>query len=133
MFWKNLNLSKVIKMCESTPNCVECAFYTKQGCGFQNLAPCEWPVELLDNNIPGTSKLIRSNDAGIIKIVYRRAAIEKDYRDAVCIDNNKREEFFADVKKSKQFNRDTPVYVITTADPELYLKWSTFINDAVGV
>lgn len=77
------------------------------------------------SNVSGTSALFRDNEAHVIKICYRKE--NKDKINKVCIDNDRRDQFFRDCKKSKYF-KETNKYGISLDDEMLYTYWSDYMN-----
>ena len=84
------------------------------------------------SSIYGTSKLIRIKEKNIIMIAYRGSgeSANMNYPDSVCISNDIREDFFADVKATRGFRTSPHKYVIYKSyDPEVYQHWSDFIDN----
>ena len=93
----------------------------------------ENPPIVWASKIKGTSRLLRIPKNQIIKIVRRKGLIDDNNRfNSVCIDNRLREEFFADCKKSYNFQnmQETTRYEIENIeeDKNLYEKWDAIIT-----
>ena len=84
------------------------------------------------SEINGTSKLIRISKKQIIKIVRRKNERDNINRvDSVCIDNELREQFFADCKQTQYFKNMKKYEIMNTEkDKNIYNKWD-FIMDEV--
>lgn len=85
---------------------------------------------LNDNDIEGTSLLLRDPKNHVIK-VCRRSTTNSN----VCninrlfIPNKYRDRFFKDVQLCQRF-KDTGKYEIDSRDIDIYTEWSNFMNDA---
>ena len=82
--------------------------------------------------INGTSRLIRISKKQIIRIVRRKNEKDNINRvDSVCIDNELREQFFADCKQTQYFKNMKKYEIMNTEkDKDIYNKWD-FIMDEV--
>lgn len=87
------------------------------------------------SEISGTSRLIRVPTKKSIKIVRRKGLSDcYDKVNSICITNKQREEFFADVKKSKWFQslevsaKDYKINGNMEGDLPLYEKWDKIIS-----
>lgn len=87
------------------------------------------------SEISGTSRLIRIPTKKSIKIVRRKGLSDcYDKANSICITNKQREEFFADVKKSKWFQslevgvKDYKINGNMEGDLPLYEKWDKIIS-----
>ena len=76
--------------------------------------------------VQGTSALVHKTEAGTIHIAIRRS--NKTSLNHVCINDEQREEFFADCKRAKGYIAGKYVIKATT-DPILYTKWSNLMRN----
>ncbi len=78
--------------------------------------------------VEGTSKLIRKNDAKQILVARRVGRDDVSYADSVIINNQVRERFFKDAKRSTYYKKHNK-YIISDEDKEVYNYWSNFIDN----
>lgn len=78
--------------------------------------------------VEGTSKLIRKNDSKQILVARRTGKDDISYIDSVIINNQVRERFFRDAKRSSYYKKFKK-YVISDEDKETYNYWSMFIDN----
>lgn len=78
--------------------------------------------------IEGTSKLIRKNDVKQILVARRVGRDDVSYADSVIINNQVRERFFKDAKRSTYYKKHNK-YIISDEDKEVYNYWSNFIDN----
>lgn len=78
--------------------------------------------------VEGTSKLIRKNDSKQIFVARRVGRDDVSYVDSVIINNQVRERFFKDAKRSAYYKKHNK-YVISDEDIEVYNYWSNFIDN----
>lgn len=78
--------------------------------------------------VEGTSKLIRKNDSKQIFVARRVGRDDVSYIDSVIINNQVRERFFKDAKRSAYYKKHNK-YVISNEDSEVYNYWSNFIDN----
>ena len=86
-------------------------------------------VKFYKSNVEGTSKLLRLPTKQLIKIIRRKNAKDVINRpDVVCIDNELREAFFDDVRKTAHFGKKKLYELLNTAvDKDIYEKWNKII------
>ena len=86
--------------------------------------------EVTDEDVPGTSLLLRDPKKHVIKVCRRTTT-----NDHTCginrlfISNKYRDEFFKDVVGSVRYD-ETHKYELDTRDEDIYTKWSNFMNDS---
>ena len=78
--------------------------------------------------VEGTSKLIRKNDSKQIFVARRVGRDDISYADSVIINNQIRERFFKDAKRSAYYKKHNK-YVISNEDADIYSYWSNFIDN----
>lgn len=78
--------------------------------------------------VEGTSKLIRKNDSKQIFVARRVGRDDVSYIDSVIINNQVRERFFKDAKRSTYYKKHNK-YVISNEDRDVYNYWSNFIDN----
>lgn len=88
-------------------------------------------VKFYKSNVEGTSKLLRLPSKQLIKIIRRKNVKDVVNRpDVVCIDNELREAFFDDVRKTAHFGKKKLYELLNTAvDKDIYEKWNKIIDD----
>lgn len=79
-------------------------------------------------DIYGTSMLIRDPGTHVIRIALRNGNKECTIN-KICLSDMRRDNFFADCKKSYYFNKNKK-YAIDYHDEELYNYWSKYMNEA---
>ena len=85
---------------------------------------------LKDNDIEGTSLLLRDPKNHIIKVCRRSTTNSNECNiNRLFITNDYRDRFFKDVRLCKRF-KETNKYEIDSTDEEIYDEWSRFMNDA---
>ena len=86
--------------------------------------------ELEMDAIPGTSVLVRDPEKQTIKVAYRKSTnFSKACNiNRLFINNAQRDAFFKDVVRGSYYKK-TEKYILSSDDRDMYVKWSSFMND----